>query len=164
MSPNRYFKGDHRSFDPESEDFRTCVDIELDFNRSSSPLKSKKKVGASVAYGLNKKARHQETASHEGIIIQQLDAELGEVAFHIKHAVGNPLTTAPDINYEVHGWVCKNGMFDLIGFHDQSPNHEVYMQKDKGNRWIPIHQSRSQGLVFLSGVTAFQYWRFSNFL
>ena len=162
ISPNRYFKGDNRSFDPESDAFRTCVDIQVDFNDSDASLTFTKKVGESISYGLDKKVRDKKTASDEKITMEPLSHGDGELAFQLEHAVGNPLTTAPDINYEVHAIFRKNGTYDLTGFHDQCPNHEIYMTKGKGTRWIPIHKSRSEGLEFMSGVTAYQHWRFLN--
>ncbi|GKV68486.1 hypothetical protein NCCP2716_09840 [Sporosarcina sp. NCCP-2716] len=162
LSPNRYFKGDNRHFDPESAAYRTSVDIDVDYSRPGSPLTFKKDVGESVAYGLDKKIRERDTASDEGIVMKQLDHGKGETGFFLEHAVGNPLTTAPDINYEVQAVFRENGTCDLTGYHDQSPDHEIYITKGKGSRWIPIHQSRSEGLAFMTEVTAFQYWRFSN--
>lgn len=162
ISPNRYFKGDNRKFDPESDAYRTCVDIELDYEDPVNPLTFTKEVGESVALGLDKKVRERQTASDEGITMKRLDPKKGETGFQLEHAVGNPLTTAPEINYEVQAVFKRNGIFNLTGFHDQSPNHEIYLRSGKGTDWIPVHQSRSEGLAYMSGVTAYQYWRFSN--
>ncbi|WP_039044545.1 DUF3238 domain-containing protein [Sporosarcina sp. ZBG7A] len=162
LSPNRYFKGDDRQFDPESDAFRTFVDIEIHTNNPDDPLTFTKRIGESVAYGLDKKIRDRETASDKKIIMKKFDYGRDETRFNLEHAVGNPLTTAPDINYEVQAVLRRNGTYDLTGFHDQSPNHEIYLRKGETNRWIPVHQSRSEGLAYMSGVTAYQYWRFSN--
>lgn len=162
LSPNRYFKGDARQFDPESDNYRTFVDIEITTNNSDRPFAFIKKVGESVAYGVDKKIRDRETASDEEINLTQSDYNRDEAKFILEHAVGNPLTTAPDINYEVQAVLRRNGTYDLTGFHDQSPNHEIYLRKGETHRWIPVHQSRSEGLAYMSGVTAYQYWRFSN--
>ncbi|WOV84159.1 DUF3238 domain-containing protein [Sporosarcina jeotgali] len=162
LSPNRYFKGDNRKFDPESDNYRTFVDIEITANNPDQPITFTKKVGESVAYGLDKEIRDSETATDEGIFLKQSNYNRNESRFILEHAVGNPLTTAPDINYEVMAVLRRNGTFDLTGFHDQSPNHEIYLKKGETHRWIPVHQSRSEGLAYMSGVTAYQYWRFSN--
>lgn len=162
LSPNRYFKGDNRKFDPESNDYRTFIDIEITANNPDQPITFTKKVGESVAYGLDKKIRDSETATDKGIILKQSNCNRNESRFILEHAVGNPLTTAPDINYEVQAVLRRNGTYDLTGFHDQSPNHEIYLRKGETHRWIPVHQSRSEGLAYMSGVTAYQYWRFSN--
>ncbi|MDW0109943.1 DUF3238 domain-containing protein [Sporosarcina aquimarina] len=162
LSPNRYFEGDNRKFDPESRDFRTFVEVEVDYRNTNNPLKFTKEVGESVALGLDKKVRERQTASDEGIQIERLEHGSDEVGFNLKHAVGNPLTTAPDINYEVQAVFRKNGVFDISGFHDQSPDHEVYLRSDKASEWVPVHQSRSEGLAYMAGVTAYQYWRYSN--
>lgn len=162
ISPNRYFKGDNREFDPEADAYRTFVDIEIDYTKTDNPLTFTKKVGESVALGLDKKVRERQTASDEGIILNPFNDKSGATGFHLKHAVGNPLTTSPDINYEVQAIFARNGTFNLTGFHDQSPNHEIYMRTNKRMDWIPVHQSRSAGLAYMSGVTAYQYWHFSN--
>ncbi|MGG0643958.1 DUF3238 domain-containing protein [Sporosarcina gallistercoris] len=162
ISPNRYFKGDNREFDPESDAYRTCVDIELDYEDPDNPLTFTKEVGESIALGLDKKVRERQTASDDGITMKRLDPKKGETGFQLEHAVGNPLTTAPEINYEVQAVFRKNGIFNLTGYHDQSPNHEIYLRSGKGSDWIPVHQSRSEGLAYMSGVTAYQYWLFSN--
>ncbi|WP_432353460.1 DUF3238 domain-containing protein [Sporosarcina sp. A2] len=162
ISPNRYFLGDNRTFDLESDAYRSYVDIELSYKNPDDALTFTKKIGESVAYGLDKKIRERKTASDEGIIMKRQDLSKGETGFHLEHAVGNPLTTAPAINYEVQAIFRKDGTFDLSGFHDQSPDHEIYLRSGKGREWIPVHQSRSEGLAHLSGVTAYQYWRFIN--
>lgn len=162
ISPNRYFKGDNRQFDPESDTYRTFVDIEIQTKNHDDALSFKKNVGESVAYGLDKKIRDRETASDEGIVLSQFDYSRDEVKFTLEHAVSNPLTTAPDIDYEVEAVLRRNGTYDIAGFHDQAPNHEVYLKKGEGSRWIPVHQSRSEGLAYMSGVMAYQYWRLSN--
>ena len=160
ISPNRYFKGDDRGFDAQSEDYRTCVTIALNTAQPDASFTFTKKVGETVAYGLDKTVRERETASDEGITIKRTECGAGEVGFQLEHAVGNPLTTAPEINYEVNAIFRSDGTFDLTGFHDQSPNHEIYLTKGQDTRWTPVHQSRSEGLEFMSGVTAYQHWRY----
>ena len=57
----------------------------------------------------------------------------------------------------------RDGTFDLTGYHDAAPHHEVYMKRDEGEEWIPIHQAESKGLAWMSGIIAWQYWRISSF-
>lgn len=163
LSRNRYFKGDDRGFDPNGESYRTRVDIELAYNLKNSPLTFTKDVGPSVAYSVLKRFREQETASSEGISLERTDHKKGESGFRLTHAVGNPLTTAPDIDYEVRAVMRRDGMYDMCGYHDQAPHHEIYMIRGEGDEWNPIHQAESKGLAWMSSVTAWQYWRISNF-
>lgn len=160
ISPNRYFKGDNRSFDPESDAFRTSVTIEVDMSFPKSALTFTKEVGESVGYGLDKKVRDRQTASDEKITMEKVDHGAEEIGFYLEHAVGNPLTTSPDINYVVQANFQKNGNYNLSGYHDQSPNHEIYIREGSEGQWISIHKSRNEGLEFMAGVTAYQHWRF----
>ena len=58
----------------------------------------------------------------------------------------------------------RDGTFDMTGFHDQAPHHEIYINREvKGADWMPIHQAESKGLAWMSRIIAWQYWRFSNF-
>ncbi len=163
LSRNRYFKGDNRGFDVNGESYRTRVDIELAYDLERSPLTFTKDIGPSIAYSFSKHFRNQETASSEGITLVRKDHGKDEAGFHLKHAVGNPLTTAPEIDYEVRAVMLRNGTFDMTGYHDQAPHHEIYLMIGVGNDWRPIHQAESKGLAWMSEVIAWSYWRISNF-
>ncbi len=164
LSRNHYFEGDGRGFDVNGESYRTRVKIELAYNEDGAPLTFTKAVGPSIAYSRLKKIRQQATASHEGIDLERMDHGQEEVGFHLTHAVGNPLTTAPEIDYEVRAVMRRDGTFDMTGYHDQAPHHEIYMVRGEGNDWLPIHQAESKGLAWMSRVIAWQYWRCSSFL
>ena len=71
--------------------------------------------------------------------------------------------SAPPIDYEVRAVFRRDGTFDMTGFHDQAPHHEIYLTRGEGSQWRTIHLSKSKGLAWMSGVIAWQYWRFSNF-
>lgn len=160
---NHYFKGDGRGFGVDGEGFRTRVDIELAYDQIGAPLTFTKAVGPSIAYSRLKRFREQATASHEGIVLKRLDHKQEESGFYVTHAVGNPLTPAPKIDYEVRAVLRRDGTFDMTGYHDQAPHHEIYMMRGEGNEWLPIHQAESKGLSWLSPVIAWQYWRCSSF-
>jgi hypothetical protein len=163
LSGNRFFKGDDRGFDPNGESYRTCVDVELAYDLERSPLTFTKDVGPSIAYSSLKRFREQGTASNDGITLERTDHKENEAGFHLLHAVGNPLTAAPSIDYEVRAVMRRNGTFDMTGYHDQAPHHEIYLMRGAGNEWKPIHQAESKGLAWMSEVIAWQYWRISNF-
>ncbi|MFJ7935235.1 DUF3238 domain-containing protein [Sporosarcina sp. NPDC096371] len=163
LSKNHYFQGDDRGFDVNGDSFRTRVDIELAYDQARAPLTFTKTVGPSIAYSRWKQCRGQATASHEGIRLKRLDHGSGESGFHVTHAVGNPLTTAPAIDYEVQAVLRRDGTFDMTGYHDQAPHHEIYMARGEGGNWLPIHQVESKGLAWMSRVIAWQYWRCSSF-
>lgn len=163
MSRNHYFKGDDRGFDVHGESFRTRVNIELAYDEIGAPLTFTKAVGRSLGYSRLKRLREQATASHEGIVLQRLDHRQEESGFFITHAVGNPLTPAPKIDYEVRAVMRRDGTFDMTGYHDQAPHHEIYMARGEGNEWLPIHRAESIGLAWMSEVIAWHYWRCSSF-
>lgn len=163
LSPNHYFRGDGRGFDVAGESYRTRVDIELAYDLEGSPLTFTKDVGESVAYSFLKRPRDKETASNEGIVLKRMDHGREEAGFLLTHAVGNPLTTAPEIDYEVHAVFRRDGTFDMTGYHDQAPHHEIYMTRGEDTGWIPLYLSESKGLAWMSDVIAWRYWRISNF-
>lgn len=163
LSFNRYFKGDGRGFDPSGESYRTRVDIELAYDLERSPLFFTKSIGSSIGYSHSKRFREKATASSDGISMQRKDHQEGESGFHLTHSVGNPLTTAPKIDYEVRAVLRRKGTFDLTGYHDAAPHHEVYLMRGSGNDWLPIQQAESKGLAWMSSVIAWEYWRISNF-
>lgn len=163
LSLNRYFKGDGRGFDSEGESFRTRVTVDLDYNGSKPNLTTEIEIGETVAYNSSKEVRGTGTASKEGIVLTATDHEGKVLGFYLTHAVGNPLEAAPPINYEVQVVFPKNGLFDVTGYHDQAPHHEAYLIQGEKGKWLPIHQTTSEGLLWMSGVTGCQYWRFSSF-
>lgn len=161
LSPNHFFKGDGRGFDPEGEGYRTRVDVKLAYDLDRSPLTFTKHVGESVAYSYLKRLRERAAASSDGITLERLDHGKDETGFLLQHAVGNPLTTAPQIDYEVTAVMRRDGLFDIWGYHDQAPHHEVYLARGDGE-WEDIHLAESKGLAWMSRIVAWQYWRISN--
>ena len=163
LSRDHFFKGDGRGFDSTSERYRTRVDIELAYDEARTPLTLTKDIGQTVAYSASKRFRRKGVASYEGIELKRTDHGREEAGFLLTHAVGNPLVTAPEIDYEVRAVMRRDGMFDMTGFHDQAPHHEIYMSRGAGTDWMPVHLAESQGLAWMSDVIGWQYWRYSNF-
>lgn len=162
LSPNHFFKGDGRGFDPNGEGFRTRVDIELAYDEKGEPMTFTKEVGASVSYDYLKKFKEKAKASADGITMTRTDHKKGESGFLLEHSVGNPLTTAPMIDYEVHAVFKRYGTFDMSGYFDPAPHHEIYLMKGRGETWEPVLQVESKGLAFMSDAIAYHYWRCSN--
>ncbi len=160
-SPNRTFDGDGRHFDPEGGSFRTRGDVTLSYTDPGCPLIFKKEAGKTVAYGITGRKREEGTASIDDFTIEPLEHDGREFGFELEHSVGNPITPAPTIDYEVHAVLRRHGTFEVTGYHDQAPHHEVYL--DKGDGWFPIHRAESKGLAHMSEVVAYQHWNTSNF-
>ena len=163
LSPNRYFAGDNRTFDPESSHYRTQVNFSLQLGKEETTLEFQKDVGPSIAYDWRKKFRKADVASSEGIQVEKVKEDARNVMVTLTHSVGNPLTTSPNIDYDVAATFYRDGHYDIIGLHDQAPNHEVYLKNDKMDDWFEIHEAESKGLAWMSRSIASQYWRISNF-
>ncbi|MHA6259132.1 DUF3238 domain-containing protein [Sporosarcina sp. CAU 1771] len=163
LSLDSYFEGDGRGFHPEGKGFRTRVDIELAYNKAQIPMKFTKETGRSASYTKAGRLRKSEFASKEGIFFKRLDHGKEEAGFLLTHAVGNPLISSPVIDYEVRAVMRRDGTFDMTGFHDQAPHHEIYLKQGEKGEWVAIHQAESRGLAWMSPVMSKQYWRISNF-
>ena len=68
----------------------------------------------------------------EGIVLERSDHKNGEAGFLLTHAVQNPLVNAPDVDYEVRAVLRRDGLFDMTGYHDQAPHHEIYLIRGEG--------------------------------
>lgn len=164
LSMNRYFSGDNRDFDANSTHYRTQVNFTVELKKENSTLDFNRDVGVSIAYDWRKKFRKADVASSEGITIEKVEEDARNVTVQLTHSVGNPLTPSPAIDYDVAATFYRDGHYDIVGVHDQAPNHEVYLQHDKMKDWLQIHQAESKGLAWMSDTIASQYWRISNFL
>lgn len=162
-SLNRFFKGDGRSFDPDSTDYRTRVDLTVRFTEEGALVDFEKDVGTTIAYNWRKKFRKADVASSAGIELKEVKEDHHRIAIDLKHSVGNPLVASPDIDYQIAANFYRIGTYDIIGIHDQAPNHEVYLKDSKNADWGQIHEAEDKGLSWMAGPIASQYWRISNF-
>lgn len=162
LSPFPYFQGDGREFDPESLHYRTQVNFTVDLKEEESSFSYDKDVGPTIGYNWRKKFSKADVASAEGIELEQFEETGHKVSVTLKHSVGNPITTSPNIDYEVTAAFYRDGSYDIVGIHDQSPNHEAYLKFGDGE-WMEIHQTESEGLAYMAGPIASHYWRISNF-
>ena len=163
FSLNRFFKGDDRSFDPAAKDYRTRVDLTVRFSEDGASVDCSKDVGTTIAYNWRKKFRKADVASSAGIELKDVKEDSHKVAISLKHSVGNPLIASPDIDYQITANFYRIGVYDIIGIHDQAPNHEVYLKRGRNAEWGQIHEAEDKGLSWMAGPIASQYWRISNF-
>lgn len=159
----RYFKGDGRSFDPDSKEYRTRVDLNIRFTEEGAFVECDKDVGTTIAYNWRKKFSKADVASAAGIELKKVEEDSHKLAIDLKHSVGNPLVASPDIDYQLAATFYRVGIYDIIGIHDQAPNHEVYMKSGPAAEWGQIHEAEDKGLSWMAGPIASQYWRISNF-
>ena len=163
LSLNRFFKGDGRSFNPESNEYRTRVDLNIRFREEGAIVDLSKDVGMSIAYNWRRKFRKADAASSNGIELKEVKEDTHKVAISLKHSVGNPLVPSPDIDYQITANFYRVGVYDIIGNHDQAPNHEVYMKDARTADWGHIHKAEGKGLSWMAAPLASHYWRISNF-
>ncbi|MEH7444513.1 DUF3238 domain-containing protein [Bacillus sp. JJ1122] len=160
-SADHYFKGDNRSFDPESSKFRTRADVFIDSENPSALLS--KEVGKTEAFNKKEEFIEEADASDEGIKLKKVFSDDDKIMFQLHHSISNPLVMSPAIDYIVCGTFYKDGQFDLVGLHDQAPHHEIYLKAAGTEDWQPIHQAESKGLEMMASTLANQYWRYSTF-
>ncbi|ANU24538.1 DUF3238 domain-containing protein [Planococcus donghaensis] len=163
LSPFHYFKGDDRAFDPDSPEYRTHVNFSVSFNENDPTIAWDKHVGPTIGYNWRKKFSKADVASAEEVELVKTAESDEKVSIALTHAVGNPLTTSPNIDYTLSADFYRDGTYTIFGVHDQSPNHEVYLKHGEDHQWTEIHQSESEGLSYMAGPTANKYWRLSNF-
>lgn len=163
LSFNRYFLGDDRGFDVDATDFRSQVNFSVDLHTSEAGVEFKRDVGISIAYDWRKKFRKADVASADKVYMEKVEEDDRNVAVQLHHCVGNPLTPSPNIDYVVTARFYRDGHYDLVGVHDQAPNHEVYLRQSREKDWTKIHQTESKGLAWMSETIASHYWRIFNF-
>lgn len=124
-----YFKGDNRSFNPDASQYRTRADLYIYDNKEDATAELSKEVGKTKAYSRERKLIEKARASAEGITLEKVLSTDDWTAFKLTHSVGNPLVVSPAIDYEVHITIYRNSTIDIVGSHDQSPHHEVYLNQ-----------------------------------
>ncbi|MBT2642258.1 DUF3238 domain-containing protein [Bacillus sp. ISL-41] len=160
-SQDQIFKGDHRSFDPESSKFRTRGEVFIDTENPSALLS--KATGKTEAFSNEQEPIETVSASAEGIQLEKVLTDDDRVKVHLNHSVSNPLVVSPAIDYHVCGTFYKDNEFDLVGIHDQAPEHEIYLKEPGTDNWQIIHQAHSKGLEMMADPMANHYWRYSTF-
>lgn len=163
LSKNQFFQGDGRDFHPIGAQYRTRVDVELNYSNQASPIKCTRSVGETVAFNRFGRIQEKATAEEDGITFEKSMHQQGEVGFLLTHGIKNPLVMAPSIDYEVRAVLRRDGLFDMTGYHDQAPHHEIYLMRGMGSAWTPIHLAESEGLAWMSGLIGWHYFRYSNF-
>ncbi|MDC3417650.1 hypothetical protein [Aquibacillus salsiterrae] len=155
----KYFGGDNRGFvGAYASSYRTKADIDISFSNGGS-VTLDKNVGTTYGYDENYDLIGSDTASSSGIKLARKEITSSAISFTLTHSVGNPLTTAPNIDYEVSGDYYSNGNYSLLGNHDQAPNHEMY-QTSPSSETLHIDTMESFNYLFPSYPNT--YWNASN--
>lgn len=145
------FAGDSRSWDPDSESFRTRQDIVVNWSDSGS-LASEAVVGQSARItnlGLVSMTELA-TASNSSMIVTQAVASSSYVAFHISEDVANPFCLAArGIYYNLGFYVNRSGVYAVSGTIRRVPNHEIYSRNNVNSSWVTIKLLENYGFYCL---------------
>jgi hypothetical protein len=145
------FAGDARSWDPDSESYRTRQDVVVNWSDSGS-LTSEATVGQSVRItdlGLATMVERS-TASNSSMTVTQAVASSAYVAFHISEDVANPFCiTARGIYYSLGFYVNRSGLYAISGTIRRVPNHEIYSRNNVVSSWMTIKQIEKYGFYCL---------------
>ncbi len=125
----KYFGGDDRFYYPTSSSYRTKTEVNVWIDPSGSNAYLYADIGQTKGY--NESFRLIETGYENTDDIELKDLQIGsnQLSFTVDHAAGNPLVTAPDIDYEYDAVVQSNGVLKITGSHDKAPNHEFYIKE-----------------------------------
>ncbi|RWR06535.1 DUF3238 domain-containing protein [Siminovitchia fortis] len=156
-SPYRYFKGEGRGFDPASKEYRSMAEIVV--TPDGSEIRLNKDIGTTKGYGMLRILKKEETASDEGIQLEDIETGEEKVSFILNHSVQNPLDDLPAVDYRVRANLYRSGYFDIAGVHEQTPDHEVYLKHGVQRSWTTLHQSEDEGVERMAPM----HWRVSNF-
>ncbi len=174
------YKGDDRGFDPYviSSDYRTRTWAQVNFpeNRSSVVRFS---ADASATSGKHKETGKWKTsaADKSGMHISSKIEQFNKAEFTVYHDATNKLHEvkafgktykAPGITYQYRATVYRTGSFQIMGYHDRAPNHEMSFSPMPGEKhiryntstkkievidttWRPLFQDKLEGFNWLIG-------------
>lgn len=146
QGPYRSFGGDNRSyaFPSRSTPYdgvssRTSVALNVNWD-SPAPYDVVwvKEIGETKLYDQNTVIERR-TASDSGISITEVTSSSAYAQARVGHDVGNPFCVAGAIKYNVMFRWYRNGTFEVIGWRQPVPHHEIYGGWDNGSGLINWH-------------------------
>lgn len=150
FSKYKYFSGDNRDFDINSDKFRTRLDSYSTFNQNFSPIgvTINPQTGLTIGFDKDKVEidRDQADAEKDHKIWME---EIGDDWVYHRGSVSssNPLIPAPAIDAFYYAKVWFSGKGEFYGVHDQAPSHEFYLRY--GRRDVTIHQADHIDFMYL---------------
>lgn len=138
-APEKYFGGDNRGFNPNSNNFRTRLDANV--NWLSSSITSYREVGTTLLYnkvGSSYVLQDSKTASAGSLNVTPISITSSRAEFRMEGDVGNPFCFgALGISFNVKIVVYRAGMFAVYGTRKAVPNHEMFF-KDSNSTWFTV--------------------------
>lgn len=157
VPPGSYFVGDDRSFDPSSTDYRTRVNVRVDW-AAGGAVTWTKSVGLSTSYlqvlPLVPKIPVSWYANMDGIQVTELYRSGTHVRFEIDHNAADPLClgavlTHSGIAYNYDVTVQRSGNYGLVGWARRAPAHEAYIRDSNSSAWKTVFQRENKGFYCL---------------
>lgn len=144
---NRTFGGDNRGFKTppfntpwDDTSSRTSVFLNVNWdNPYPYDVLWVKEVGTTHLYE-GSTLIEERTASDTGIKIEEAYSTSAYAQARVNHDVGNPFCSAGSIKYNVMFRWYRNGTFEVVGWRQPAPAHEVYGGWDTGTGSINWHQ------------------------
>ncbi|WP_218026412.1 hypothetical protein, partial [Microbacterium lacticum] len=144
---NRSFGGDDRGFKTppynapwDDTSSRTAVFLNINWdNPSPYDVVWVKEVGTTHLYE-GSTLIEERTASDAGIKIEEAGSTTAYAQARVNHDVANPFCSAGSIKYNVMFRWYRNGTFEVVGWRQPAPAHEIYGGWDTGTGMINWHQ------------------------
>ncbi len=139
-----YFNGNNRTWDANSDSYKTRFDTVISWGASPSVVKEVS-VGLTTVYLGFPPFVVPETSQRASTDSMQLSATVlspDYVSFGIKQNVSNPFCFGADgINFDLHFYVRRDGIYTLSGNYLPVPFHEVYARDNLDPSWRQIIRS-----------------------
>lgn len=153
------FLGDDRSWNPDSESYRTRTDVVVDWGAGGT-ISPEFYVGETtrimdlywVPWPIPVNVVTKKTASSESMKLVRGSMSSSFVSFRISSEVTNPLCadfTTKGISYSFAFYVHREGTFVVKGTMLRVPNHELYTRNNLVPYWRTIFQVPNQGFQCL---------------
>ena len=161
FQPNRSFGGDNRGFayppldTPwDSTSSRTSMFLNVNWdNPAPYDLVWVKTVGTTRLYE-GTTLIESRTASDSGMVVSEVQASSAYAQARVAHSVGNPFCVAGAIQYNVMFRWYRSGTFEVVGWRQPVPHHEIYGGWDSGSgnlAWYSFGQYTNEGFGCLTG-------------
>jgi hypothetical protein len=148
VTPFTYFTGNGRSWDADSDSYKTRFDSIITWGADPN-VKKEVSVGESqVVFGVppfDYVVEARATASSQSMQLQTTVLSPEYVSFGIKQNVPNPFCIGADgINFDLHFYVRRDGVYTLSGNYLPVPYHEVYARDNVDPSWRQILRGGSE--------------------
>lgn len=157
------FLGDNRSWDPDSNSYKTRSDVVVDWGAGGT-ITPEFSVGETtritdyvyLPVPVPVTVVHKKTASSEGMKLIRGEMSSDYVSFRIISDVTNPLCldfATKGISYNFSFYIQREGRFVVKGTMLRVPNHELYTRNNISPSWRNLFQVTNQGFQCLFALS-----------